>query len=293
MLGIEHYQKEQDHPQSAPVMYQNWKHLLFVHAPLPPEVVQPLVPADLTIDTFPDESGIEQAWVSTVLFTMHGIRPRFLPAVKGLSAFHEFNFRTYVHHEGHKPGIYFFSLDAANGIACAIASRLFGLNYHKAKMAIDFPKNRLESLLEMPACSGCVFAPDSIHSIHYQMTRSRQPDAAAEASAKIGFGGQPAALASLDFFLVERYRFYGMHKGQLNTGRVWHRPYTLAPVSAFEISETLHDAACLPALKYDRAHFCAGVEVQVFKPKLVLESRPAGKGANQSQGYAASSPFSR
>ncbi|HZI16240.1 MAG TPA: DUF2071 domain-containing protein, partial [Myxococcus sp.] len=33
-------------------MYQRWRHLLFLHWSLPPEVVAPLLPPGLTLDTF-------------------------------------------------------------------------------------------------------------------------------------------------------------------------------------------------------------------------------------------------
>ena len=47
---------------------------------------------------------------------MTGVRPVVLPAVPGLSNFHEVNVRTYVH-RGQDPGVWFFSLDAANALA--------------------------------------------------------------------------------------------------------------------------------------------------------------------------------
>ena len=41
----------------------------------------------------------------------------------GVSAFHETNVRTYVHAKGKDPGVWFYSLDAANSIAVRAARR--------------------------------------------------------------------------------------------------------------------------------------------------------------------------
>jgi hypothetical protein len=43
-------------PDERPVMYQRWRHLLFLHWALPPEVVAPLLPPGLTLDTFEGRS---------------------------------------------------------------------------------------------------------------------------------------------------------------------------------------------------------------------------------------------
>lgn len=279
MLGIEDYQKEQGHPQRMPVMYQKWHHLLFLHAPVSRELVQGLIPHGLEVDTYLNESDEEQAWVSLVLYTMKAVRPKFLPALPGLSEFHEFNFRTYVHHQDRQPGIYFFSLDAANSLACTIARRAFGLSYFHARMSVGQPSNKLAIVQGMPACSGCVFSPEAVHRIEYRMDRRGKDKASLEAKARIGFGGQPAVPGSLDFFLVERYRFYSGSnvtsdtaspgKMNLGTGQVWHRPYQLTPVGSFECTESVSASAGLPDLKFTRAHFCQGVDVEVFSPSAV------------------------
>ena len=63
---------------------------------------------ELELDTFDSE-----AWIAVVPFWMSGIRPRGFPAIPGLSRFPELNVRTYVRVQD-KPGVYFFSLDAAS-----------------------------------------------------------------------------------------------------------------------------------------------------------------------------------
>jgi uncharacterized protein len=78
-------------PQRPWGMAMRWHDLMFMHWPIRPEVLRPLVPAMLELDTFDD-----WAWLGVVPFCMTGVRPRYLPAFPYLSAFPEINVRTYV-----------------------------------------------------------------------------------------------------------------------------------------------------------------------------------------------------
>ncbi len=109
-------------------MTQIWHELLFAHWPISPELLHPLIPPVLTLDTYE-----HQAWVGIVPFRMSYVRPRGVPPVPGLSAFPELNVRTYVTVSG-IPGVYFFSLDAGNSIAVTLARTFFHLPYFKAMM---------------------------------------------------------------------------------------------------------------------------------------------------------------
>ncbi len=113
-------------------MRQNWRELLFLHWAFASELIRPLIPPALELDLF---EGM--AYVGLVSFTMTGVRPTGLPAIAGLSSFHETNVRTYVHIYGRDPGVWFFSLDAANTIAVRLARGLFHLPYHRARMFLE------------------------------------------------------------------------------------------------------------------------------------------------------------
>ena len=117
-------------PRGPWIMVQVWHELLFAHYPLAPEVLRPLIPDTLEIDTFEGE-----AWIGIVPFRMSGVRPHGLPTVHNLSAFPELNVRTYVKRNG-VAGVYFFSLDAGNPIAVAIARTIFHLPYFNAQMSL-------------------------------------------------------------------------------------------------------------------------------------------------------------
>src|SRR5206468_3738800 len=117
-------------PRGPWIMQQIWNDLLFAHWPIAPEVMRPLVPSALLLDTF---NG--QCWIAVTPFHMSGIRPRWTPPLPGLSAFPELNVHTYVTHGG-KGGVYFFSLDAGSRLAALAARATYHLPYFHAQMKV-------------------------------------------------------------------------------------------------------------------------------------------------------------
>ncbi len=111
-------------------MRQKWHDLLFMHWRIPPQTLRPLIPRSLELDSFEGS-----AWLGIVPFRMTGVRLRGTPNIPGLSAFPELNVRTYVS-AGGKPGVWFFSLDAASAIAVAAARAWFHLPYFRARMSL-------------------------------------------------------------------------------------------------------------------------------------------------------------
>src|SRR2546425_10260967 len=111
-------------PNGRRAMFQRWADLLFLHWIVPADQITPLLPPVLTLDTFEGH-----AYIGLVPFTMTGVRPVWAPPVAPLSDFHETNVRTYVHLKGRDPGVWFFSLDAANTIAVRIARAVCKLPY--------------------------------------------------------------------------------------------------------------------------------------------------------------------
>ena len=103
------------------VMAQRWRDLLFAHWPVDPERLRPRIPEGLTLDCHEDA-----AWVSITPFRLEGLRPRGFPALPWISSFPELNFRTYVT-RARKPGVLFFSLDAARTAAVMGARAAFHL----------------------------------------------------------------------------------------------------------------------------------------------------------------------
>lgn len=228
-------------PSGPPIMHQEWRDLLFIHWAVEPETVQSLLPPGLSVDVFPNESGELMAWIGLVPFTMHNIRPRWGPAVPWLSAFPETNLRTYVHINGKKPGVWFFSLDAARLLACLYARFIYALPYHHARMRME--RNGWKRSYRTKRIGG---GPEL--GVEYEVNTPREVP---------GPG-------SLEFFLVERYRLYSVRDAKLFTGLVAHPPYHLCDVTItkFEHTYSLGDGPLLP--RVDHVVYSPGVKVDVW-----------------------------
>ena len=122
-----------ERPTGTPLLRQQWSELLFLHWPVPAELVQPHLPPRLQIDI---HDGM--AWLAVVPFEMSKVRTRFTPPVPGADVFLELNVRTYVHLDG-VPGVWFFSLDATNALAVWVARTFFNLPYLRADMRMESP----------------------------------------------------------------------------------------------------------------------------------------------------------
>jgi uncharacterized protein YqjF (DUF2071 family) len=232
-------------PDRPVVMYQEWYHLLFVHWEVPAEPLRALLPPGLELDTYDG-----RAYVGLVPFTMRGVRPRGFPSVPGLSNFHETNVRTYVHKAGRDPGVWFFSLDAANSVAVALARGLFGLPYHRARMCLE-------------ADPGNGHGP-SLTYVSERPEPARRPTLA-EVRARVVGPVEPAEPGSLEEFLVERYLLYSTLGGRLRRGQVHHAPYPLQRAEVDTLDETLLAAASIRRPDSEPlVHYAAGVRVEVF-----------------------------
>jgi uncharacterized protein YqjF (DUF2071 family) len=223
-------------------MAQSWHDLLFAHWPVPEAALRPHIPAQLALDTFEG-----QCWLGIVPFRMSGVRLRGTPAVPWLSAFPELNVRTYVE-AGGKPGVWFFSLDAANKIAVAIARAWFHLPYFRARMSCE------ES-------SGWIsYASDRNHrGTPSGVWLGRYRPVGAEFIAQRG---------SLEHFLTERYCLYATDKkGRVIQGEIHHAPWPLQVAEAELTKNTMAEAAGLSLLSTRPLfHFSRRQDVVVWQP---------------------------
>ncbi len=231
-------------PRGPWVMRQQWHDLLFAHWPVAPALLAPLLSPAVppsALDTF-DGS----AWVGLVPFRMRGIRPRGLPAMPWLSDFPELNLRTYVTF-GDRPGVYFFSLDATNPVAVAVARRLFSLPYFTAAMRCERDAG----------------------AIRYRSATTHQGR-----SARLDARYRPVGPAftaergSIEYFLTERYCLYAVNpRGYVYRGEIQHGPWPLQ-LAAAEFAENtiaLSHGITLPDTP-PLLHFAARQDVVVWQP---------------------------
>ena len=216
ILPIQNRLAEREKPKLPTVMYQRWEELLFLHWPVEPQVVAKVLPPGLGVDTYKGK-----AWLGVVPFSMRGVRPRFLPAVPGLSSFPELNLRTYVVDELRRPGVWFYSLDTPKHLPNWIARTFFHLNYRFARIQVEDKGGSRSYRSEL------WMGTDWDVPQEYEWERIGEP-----------FTAEPG---SLDFFLAERYRLFAYDdaKAQLMTGQVHHQAYPLQEVNLKRYSKRI------------------------------------------------------
>lgn len=229
-------------PDGPWVGHMNWHHLLFAHWPISYEVLRPLIPQGLALDTHDGD-----AWVGVVPFDMSGVRPRFSPNIPGFSAFPEINVRTYVTARG-QPGVWFFSLDAANRLAVWGARTFLHLPYFNADIQADT-------------------GADGVTRYRCQRTHRGAPSARFEAAYSPAGTARHAEPGTLEHFLTERYCLYAAHKGTIYRQPIHHLPWPLQAAEWTVSENTMAEAAGidLPAGP-PLLHYAELQEVLVWPP---------------------------
>jgi uncharacterized protein YqjF (DUF2071 family) len=236
-------------PREPWVMAQTWEHLLFAHWPVSKSWLESVVPASVPIDTFDGE-----AWLTISPFQMRHVRLRGLPAVPGLSDFHEINVRTYVT-VGGKPGIWFFSLDADTRFGVQAARLWYRLPYFFATVGFEAHGERV--------------------SVATQRTHAGAP--AATLSVRYAPAGDVvrARHGTLDWWLTERYCLYAHDDdGILLRAEIHHAPWPLQNADARIAANTMTDGFTgptrgAPAL----VHYSRRLDVVTWRPRVVGETR--------------------
>ena len=230
-----------------------WRDLLFIHYPYAPEVVQALLPDDLTIDTWPDADGIQRAWVALVPFEMvvgtpGGLR---LPLV---GTFPETNVRTYVRGPM-APSLVLFAL--SRRLLASLTARRMQASYFWADMSID-PGRR---------------ATDGVW--RYDSTRRWPPphDRGALPShhsvVRIGTPIADGDVSDFERFLTSRWGLYSRFPSMGGAGfsvyaPVDHGRWPLFRGEILELDDELLDAAGLPEPTGDPVvHWTPGTEVRI------------------------------
>ncbi len=231
-------------------MAQVWHDLLFAHWPMDPEEIRARLPAALELETFDG-----RAWLGVIPFRMSGVRLRWTPALPWVSAFPELNVRTYVQHGG-QPGVWFFSLDAANPLMVVAARTWFHLPYFRARMSC---------------------ARDG-EDVVYSSTRAHAGAPEAELAGCYGPRGKvvSARPGTLEHWLTERYCLYALsRRGDVLRANIHHAPWRLAPAYAGFERNTMLGAhgfemrESAPSLLFARRQ-----DVVVWPPHRVADGRP-------------------
>jgi uncharacterized protein YqjF (DUF2071 family) len=224
-------------------MAQQWHNLLFAHWRVLQEWLHHLVPPELEIDLHAGE-----AWLAVVPFCMQGVRFRRMPAIPGTSQFPELNVRTYVRFHG-KPGVWFFSLDAANWLAVAAARAWFHLPYFQARMTCNEKSDSIE------------YASERIH-------RAAEPARFCATYRPIGavFHPQPG---TLEYFLTERYCLFSRdNRGRILSGEIHHPPWSLQLAEARFATNSMASPLGISLGDPELLHFARRQDMAAWPPRL-------------------------
>ena len=222
-----------------------WRHLLFAHWPVAAQALRPLIPPALGIDTFEG-----QAWLGVIPFTMR-IAPRGGGVWPLRRDFHELNVRTYVTMDtpdGARPGVWFFSLDAADRLSVRLARAVWRLPYFDAAMSLE----------------------EESGWIRYHSVRRRRGAGEAEYAARYRptRAAQRSAPGSLAAFLTERYCLYAPGRGGgVRRGEIHHEPWLLAPAACEAEVNTMTWplGVALPDV-VPLLHYAAAIDVVAWLP---------------------------
>jgi uncharacterized protein YqjF (DUF2071 family) len=225
-------------PETSWVMGQTWEELLFAHWRAPADALRAQLPDDVELDLYEGE-----AWIAVTPFAVTGLRARGLPPLPFLSSFLELNTRTYVT-AGGKPGIWFFSLDAASELAVEAARTTYKLPYFRAEIRVDWREGWLSYESRRRDPRG---APAAFRARYRPSGDQIDPDP-----------------RSLGYFLTERYCLYTTEGGRLKRAEIHHEPWALRPAEAV-IDENTMPPAGIELLDDDPLlHYSARQDVVIW-----------------------------
>lgn len=223
-------------PAGPWIMAQTWHDLLFAHWPIDSAVLRRLVPQALTLDTFEGK-----CWIAVTPFHMSGIHFRGLPPLPGISRFPELNVRTYVTLDA-KPGVYFFSLDAANAAAVWGARTFYHLPYFVSEMSVETREQWVRYLCRRKGSSA------EFHGRYRPVG-----------------GVQIRQEGTLEAWLTERYCLYSMVRGHMYRAEIHHEQWPLQNAEAEIQINTMAASAGIALLgRPSLLHFSRKLEVLVW-----------------------------
>ncbi|WP_046175942.1 YqjF family protein [Domibacillus indicus] len=207
-------------PPSYPwIMKQRWDHMLFIHWPVPGELLKKHIPNAFSLDLFEG-----QAWISIIPFLACHTRLRGLPRFPFYHTYLELNVRTYIKYDG-IPGVYFFRLGTDKWPVMLGAKMASFLPYYHAGMSMSIQNQVVH-----------------FHSVRTQFGTITE-------SFKVSYSPSSPIFVpeegSLDSWLLERYCFWVQKGRHIFRGDIHHDRWRVAEASCM-----IHDQA-MPSLVPD------------------------------------------
>jgi len=183
------------------IAQQVWKDVLFLHWPIPNDLIQPEIPAPFKVDTYGGK-----CWISIVLFQALHSRPRGIPIFLSQPDLLQVNIRTYVQLNG-VPGVYFLSLDTNSKSTVRGARSLFNLPYRQAHMSFKQDDHGMQ-----------FESKTTNQSAEFGCFKARYTPTSIQVDQQTG---------SLAHFLTERYYLWTIKNKKVLRGSISHQPWDL------------------------------------------------------------------
>lgn len=229
------------------VLGQRWENLTFLHWPVAPELVAPLLPVGTRPDTL---DGV--SYVGLIGFRMVGLGLGRGPGVPYFGSFHETNVRLYsVDHTGRR-AVVFRSLDASRLVPVLVARATLRLPYLWSRMSLE---------------------RDGDH--YTYRCRRRWPGPAGTTSRMVVRVGAPIAEPTpLEHFVTARWGLHTRAYGRTLHLPNWHPRWPLHRAELRHLDDELVAAAGLPPPAGPPASvlFSPGVPVRFGPPVRLPES---------------------
>jgi len=220
------------YPNSPWKFYQEWNNAIFLHWEVTPELIMPLIPKGLDLDTINGKT-----WVSLVAFDMTNIGIKNLPKAPYISDFHEINIRVYTICKG-KHNVHFIGIEGSKKSSCKILKTLSKLPYQYSKMK------------RTPIC--------------YESKNE-----ASNNSFFIEFKLENSSISKdkTDLWLTERYTLVQDQQNTIMEYDVHHLEWPLQVISIEKLEVNYPRFNQLIGHKPDRVHYSSGVKVLTWNKK--------------------------
>ena len=229
------------HSVDRVVFTQRWSELAFVHWPVAPSLVAPLLPQGTEPDVL---DGV--TWVGLVPFVMERVRILGTPPLPYLSRFAETNVRLYAH-DGQRRGVVFRSLEAARLLPVLAAQASYHLPYRWARMRVQRDGDR-----------------------RTYTTRRRWPGPRGASATVTVDVGAPLVPGGLEHFLTARWGLFSTwYGGRTVYAPVDHAPWPLHAATLQGLSDELVTAAGLRVEGEPHVMWSPGVDVRIGRPVLL------------------------
>jgi uncharacterized protein len=212
--------REPPRTPSRRLLTQRWRDLTFLHWPVSPDIVAPLLPPGVVPDV---HDGV--SWVGLVAFRMHRIGLLRSPGLPYLGSFPETNVRLYSVDGSGRRGLVFRSLEASRLAPVLVARSLFGLPYMWASMSVSRRDDEIT-----------------------YMSRRRWPRAQGQPRSRIRImvGPPLARIGPLEDFRTARWGLHNRWYGRTRYLPNVHPAWTLHGAQLLDLDDELIAAAGLP-----------------------------------------------